>query len=366
MSQFAITPHIVNLQAGSSQPQEENKGFSFRDLLNPCSLVGRVCENWREIVSIVATVMLVVGFVTSLFVGAFFNAVLFGVSAAIMSLLVREIRDLGTYKKENVRHSDINDDQVIITMNLAARNDELDRTAKLFAEHNQELTGEVKQHQQNNLKQGVLLEEQRQQQVQQREQYELEQKEVSKQVEEQKRQAELVQQQYEQLIKSQATMKLDTNLLLKAISEGTGTFAGTMEKLLITQRKFEVAVKEDSEGAKENTQVMGGHLNVFAQTLEQAQQDSAQLGQVREQFETLMDRQKKQLEPLRELLSELSQNPKVTLQLTAQAQVQLRQISEEHARLQSQVESSRKTVQELNLQIQKSKGVMEKATQNME
>nr|NGX46596.1 hypothetical protein [Chlamydiota bacterium] len=151
MSDFAISPQMVHTQGNNPRQSE---GFSFRDLLNPISLIGRVCENWKPIATVV---LVIIGIVTSIFSGSLLHLFLFVALGGVASILIRDIRDLGTYKDLNKDHADVNDDQVLITLNLAAEVDGLDLVRQRLETQNAQLDEAVTGHVETNARQGEIV-----------------------------------------------------------------------------------------------------------------------------------------------------------------------------------------------------------------
>lgn len=91
MQIHSVSPYTLYQQRTEEAP-EESSSSSCLSWLNPCTLVGRICDNWEEIALIAVTAVQVAALVIALIESAFVLAITCGVSAALLLYLRPKVR----------------------------------------------------------------------------------------------------------------------------------------------------------------------------------------------------------------------------------------------------------------------------------
>jgi chromosome segregation ATPase len=360
MSDFAINPNMVYTQAGNDQ---KNEGFSFKSLLDPASLFGRVCDNWKPLA---AVVLVVIGVVTSIFAASLFNIFLFASLGGITSILIRDIRDLGTYKELNKTHDDINADQELNCMQLAAQVDGLEEVRAQLAAQNKELAATAKDHAAATEQQRGVVKEQRELLVATAAERQLEIEAYERALAEQKEQMALIEEQRRAIQAESAKVKEEVRGLLQAMTQGSGTLQSSVAAVVKAQAALTQAGDVAQEGAEAVAGRMGEHAEAFRAAVAKATLDHEHLDAVRLRFLELMTVEEAKLAPLRELLEQAQQNPRDMLQTAAVAQDQLRATTQEHARLTAEVAALTEKMTGLKAAVSQAEESFQRSAANIE
>nr|NGX45539.1 hypothetical protein [Chlamydiota bacterium] len=255
------------------------------------------------------------------------------------SILIRDIRDLGTYKDLNKDHADVNDDQVLITLNLAAEVDGLDLVRQQLETQNTQLGTEVERHVETTTRQGELVDQQAEQLEVATKERATEREQFKETVRGHKTQTRLLEEHSRALEAESARVKVEVDELLKVMSLKSGTLTASVSAVVRAQAAFTDAADASHKKGTANNTTMAGHLGTFRETLDQATGDHAKLAKVRDEFMLLMTVEEERLRPLKEFMEHVAQNPTATanLQAAAAAHHQVEESTRRHAALETQV-----------------------------